>query len=227
MQFPPDTVLDSERLLYTAQYRTPFDKTARQCGLLLDEWTEVDPRRRRAPPASPSTSTGPTMSRRRTSCWSRRRRRPAPGNGTISSARSTRRFDLAKKRSVEPSAARRHALHAAAAGHRHGGDALRHLDHHQSCCRQWRVPHPGGAPMSSCAPHHRHPPGAGATPVPVDHHLEPAGGATAHARASTARCAPRCATRCGCSPSNGRWASSRQRRRLAGLREAADRPPRD
>jgi hypothetical protein len=43
MQFPPDYVLDSDRLLYTAHYSTPFDKTARQCGLLLDEWTEVIP----------------------------------------------------------------------------------------------------------------------------------------------------------------------------------------
>jgi hypothetical protein len=43
MQYPPNYVLDSDRLLYTAQYMTPFDKTARQCGLLLDEWTEVIP----------------------------------------------------------------------------------------------------------------------------------------------------------------------------------------
>jgi hypothetical protein len=43
MQFPPDYVLDGDRLLYTAHYSTPFDKTARQCGLLLDEWTEVIP----------------------------------------------------------------------------------------------------------------------------------------------------------------------------------------
>ena len=43
MQFPPEYVLDSDRLLYTAHYSTPFDKTARQCGLLLDEWTEVIP----------------------------------------------------------------------------------------------------------------------------------------------------------------------------------------
>jgi hypothetical protein len=43
LQFPPDYTLDSDRLLYTAQYATPFDKTARQCGLLLDEWTEVIP----------------------------------------------------------------------------------------------------------------------------------------------------------------------------------------
>ena len=43
LQFPPDYVLDSDRLLYTAHYATPFDATARQCGLLLDEWTEVIP----------------------------------------------------------------------------------------------------------------------------------------------------------------------------------------
>jgi hypothetical protein len=43
LQFPPDYVLDSDRLLYTAHYSTPFDKTAHQCGLLLDEWTEVIP----------------------------------------------------------------------------------------------------------------------------------------------------------------------------------------
>lgn len=43
MQYPSDYKLDSDRLLYTAQYMTPFDKTARQCGLLLDEWTEVIP----------------------------------------------------------------------------------------------------------------------------------------------------------------------------------------
>jgi hypothetical protein len=43
LQFPPDYVLDADRLLYTAYYSTPFDKDARQCGLLLDEWTEVVP----------------------------------------------------------------------------------------------------------------------------------------------------------------------------------------
>jgi hypothetical protein len=43
LQYPPEYQLNSDRLLYTAQYMTPFDKTARQCGLLLDEWTEVIP----------------------------------------------------------------------------------------------------------------------------------------------------------------------------------------
>lgn len=43
MEFPPDYVLDGERLLYTSHYSTPFDGAARQCGLLLDEWNEVIP----------------------------------------------------------------------------------------------------------------------------------------------------------------------------------------
>ncbi len=43
MQFPDGSRPDSDRLLYTAHYVTPFDKTAHQCGLLLDEWTEVVP----------------------------------------------------------------------------------------------------------------------------------------------------------------------------------------
>jgi hypothetical protein len=43
MQFPPDYKLDSDRLLYTAHYSAPFDPTVHQCGLLLDEWTEVIP----------------------------------------------------------------------------------------------------------------------------------------------------------------------------------------
>jgi hypothetical protein len=43
LQYPPDYALDGDRLLYSAQYVTPFDKTARQCGLLIDEWNEVIP----------------------------------------------------------------------------------------------------------------------------------------------------------------------------------------
>jgi hypothetical protein len=45
LQYPDDPafVVDGERLLYTAYYPTTFDKTASQCGLLLDEWTEVLP----------------------------------------------------------------------------------------------------------------------------------------------------------------------------------------
>jgi len=43
LQFRPNYVIASDRLLYTAHYSAPFDKTARQCGLLLDEWSEVIP----------------------------------------------------------------------------------------------------------------------------------------------------------------------------------------
>jgi hypothetical protein len=43
LQFDPDYQITGDRLLYTAQYSAPFDKTARQCGLLFDEWTEVIP----------------------------------------------------------------------------------------------------------------------------------------------------------------------------------------
>jgi hypothetical protein len=43
LQFPEDYVLDRDVLLYTAHYTQLFDKTQPQCGLLLDEWTEVVP----------------------------------------------------------------------------------------------------------------------------------------------------------------------------------------
>jgi hypothetical protein len=43
LQFPDGYAIDSDRLLYTAHYATLFDPTARQCGLMLDEWTEVIP----------------------------------------------------------------------------------------------------------------------------------------------------------------------------------------
>jgi hypothetical protein len=45
MPFPDTQAMDGERLLYTAHYTTPFDRTQRQCGLLVDEWTEVIPAR--------------------------------------------------------------------------------------------------------------------------------------------------------------------------------------
>ena len=43
LELPPGHTLTGERLLYTAHYSSPFVKTAPQCGLLLDEWTEVVP----------------------------------------------------------------------------------------------------------------------------------------------------------------------------------------
>jgi len=45
LEFPPEakTKLERELLLYTAAYAKDFDGTQMQCGLLLDEWTEVVP----------------------------------------------------------------------------------------------------------------------------------------------------------------------------------------
>ena len=44
MQFPSTYELSSDRLLYTAQYGPAgFDATKPQCGLLIDEWSEVVP----------------------------------------------------------------------------------------------------------------------------------------------------------------------------------------
>ncbi len=43
LEFPADVKLDQDRLLYTAHFSSPFVKTDRQCGLLIDEWNEVIP----------------------------------------------------------------------------------------------------------------------------------------------------------------------------------------
>ncbi len=43
LDFKAGQALDTERLLYAAHFASPFDKTGRQCGLLLDEWTEIIP----------------------------------------------------------------------------------------------------------------------------------------------------------------------------------------
>jgi len=43
LEYPPDQEVDAERLLFTGAYTVPFDKAAPQCGLLIDEWTEVVP----------------------------------------------------------------------------------------------------------------------------------------------------------------------------------------
>ncbi len=43
LRFPDDYQHDGDRLAYTAHFAVPFDKTAPQCGLLIDEWTEVIP----------------------------------------------------------------------------------------------------------------------------------------------------------------------------------------
>jgi hypothetical protein len=43
LEFPEGFAPSSERLCYTAHFEAPFDSTRPQCGLLLDEWTEVIP----------------------------------------------------------------------------------------------------------------------------------------------------------------------------------------
>ncbi|MCW5557782.1 MAG: hypothetical protein KIT22_08120, partial [Verrucomicrobiae bacterium] len=43
LEFPPDQKLDTDRLLYTAHFSTSFNKGSRQCGLLVDEWSETIP----------------------------------------------------------------------------------------------------------------------------------------------------------------------------------------
>ena len=43
LEFPPEAKLDTDRLLYTAHFASPFQKASRQCGLLIDEWTEAIP----------------------------------------------------------------------------------------------------------------------------------------------------------------------------------------
>lgn len=45
LEYPndPQFVVDSERLLYTAHYPRGFAKASAQCGILLDEWTEILP----------------------------------------------------------------------------------------------------------------------------------------------------------------------------------------
>ncbi len=101
LRYPPDYKLSSDRLLYTAQYVTPFDKTARQCGLLVDEWTEVIP--------AADRTTGITFNYNRPDNeppQSFLLVTPATGSGLwiwddlLGALNET--LDLAKKRAVEP-----------------------------------------------------------------------------------------------------------------------------
>jgi hypothetical protein len=43
LEVPPAVDLDTDRLLYTANFSEPFDAAGPICGLLVDEWTEVIP----------------------------------------------------------------------------------------------------------------------------------------------------------------------------------------
>lgn len=43
LQYPEESPITSDRLLYTCLYSQPFNPAARQCGVLVDEWTETIP----------------------------------------------------------------------------------------------------------------------------------------------------------------------------------------
>jgi hypothetical protein len=101
MQLPPTYGLDGDRLCFTAHYPAPFDPTASQCGLLLDEWTEVIP--------GTSRDTGITFNFDRPDNEAPQAIllvTPATGDGVwhwddlVAALHET--LDLAKKRAVEP-----------------------------------------------------------------------------------------------------------------------------
>ena len=101
MQYPDDYAIDSERLLYTCIYSEAFSPNARQCGLLLDEWTEVIP--------SPTRDTAVAFN------YNRPDNEPPQAMLLVTSASNTGQWSwpdivdalvetlgLAKKRAVEP-----------------------------------------------------------------------------------------------------------------------------
>jgi hypothetical protein len=101
MDYPPDYTIDSDRLLYTCLYSQPFNSAAPQCGLLLDEWTEVIP--------ATSHDTGLTFN------YNRPDNEPPQSMLLVTAASNTgtwqwqdivtallETLDLAKKRAVEP-----------------------------------------------------------------------------------------------------------------------------
>jgi len=101
LPYPDTYTLDSDRLLYTAQYSQPFDKNSRQCGMLIDEWTEVIP--------AATRNTGITFNYDRPNSEAPQSFllvTPASSDGTwlwedlLGAVNET--LDLAKKRSVEP-----------------------------------------------------------------------------------------------------------------------------
>jgi hypothetical protein len=103
LQYPSTYSVQSDRLLYTAYYSLPFNKGIRQCGILLDEWTEVIPgtdrttgitfnfdRPNNEPPQSFLLVTPASFSETRTWQW----------GDVVGALNET--LDLAKVRAVEP-----------------------------------------------------------------------------------------------------------------------------
>lgn len=101
LPFPNNYNLNSDRLLYTCLYSQPFNPAARQCGLLVDEWTEVIPASARdtaitfnyaRPDNEPPQTILLVTSASNTGSWQ--------WDDLVAALNET--LDLAKKRAVEP-----------------------------------------------------------------------------------------------------------------------------
>ena len=101
LQYPETPVMNSDRLLYTCLYAQPFNPSGRQCGVLVDEWTEVIPAATRdtaitfnyaRPENEPPQSILLVVSASNTGSW-----QWADLVGALNET-----LDLAKKRAVEP-----------------------------------------------------------------------------------------------------------------------------
>lgn len=101
LEYPDTPPLTSDRLLYTCIYSQPFNPAARQCGVLVDEWTETIP--------ATTRDTAITFN------YDRPDNEPPQALLLVTSASSTgswqwadlvgalnETLDLAKKRAVEP-----------------------------------------------------------------------------------------------------------------------------
>ncbi|MBK8565370.1 MAG: hypothetical protein IPN76_18995 [Saprospiraceae bacterium] len=102
LEWPAAYKVQEEKLLYSANYATPFNLATLQCGLLIDEWTEVVPspeettglsfhydRPNNEPPQAWLLAIAPTIGRNWT--W----------EALVQALHET--LDLAKQRAVEPS----------------------------------------------------------------------------------------------------------------------------
>jgi hypothetical protein len=101
LEWPSAYKVNEEKVLYTAAYAKPFSPAEAQCGLLLDEWTEVVPSRTETtgltfhydrpntePPQAWLLAMAPTFGKQ----WS--------WDGLVQALHET--LDLAKQRAVEP-----------------------------------------------------------------------------------------------------------------------------
>lgn len=107
LEFPATTasgdpfVIDEDKLLYTAHFARPFAAAQRQAGLLLDEWTEVVPRRTEdtglafhfdRPNSEPPQTLLLALPANFTGAWQ--------WQDLVDTVRET--MDLARKRAIEP-----------------------------------------------------------------------------------------------------------------------------